>query len=352
MNPFIAIAIAAAVISTATATISFIVEPRRLINGLLINIAFVCDMFTIGFGILSTQNQTLIVIFGGLFICVFLAILLFFGLHLVWLIWNAIIVWKRESHSLANMLTLLLAIGIVLVDLFGMFGARFMPDYVYESISALITLTVGYLLIVLWNFLTILVAYNLRRPIRDQDFLIVLGAGLIDGHKVSRLLGARIDVAINYYQKQQARGRKLPRIIFSGGQGGDEQLSEAAAMQQYALNHGIPETATLLENQSKTTLENMQFSSNIIHQQTKGEPYRAQFCTNNYHLFRAGLFAKEANLTANGMGAHTAFYFLPNATIREFAAIFLMNKRRHAITLAILALPALVGLVLGMLHIG
>lgn len=122
-------------------------------------------------------------------------------------------------------------------------------------------------------------------------------------------------------------------------------------MRQYALDHGIPEEATLLEDRSRTTLENMQFSARIINDLVPDGQYRAQFCTNNYHLFRAGLFAKEAGLNANGMGAHTAFYFLPNATIREFAAVFLMNKRRHAISLGILSIPSLIIFIGGIVNL-
>ena len=36
--------------------------------------------------------------------------------------------------------------------------------------------------------------------------------------------------------------------------------------------------------------------------QMKG-PYRAIFSSNNYHIFRAGLYARQAKLKANGIGA-------------------------------------------------
>lgn len=39
------------------------------------------------------------------------------------------------------------------------------------------------------------------------------------------------------------------------------------------------------------------------------------FTTNNYHLFRAGLFARMAGLKADGIGAKPLL-FLPNAFIR------------------------------------
>lgn len=337
-----------AVLWTFIAAISYAVEPRQLLNGLLINLAIGFDAVAAGALVIASGSAWLMTPSIILFIIVFGVIFIFFAFHLVWLLWNAIVVWKKERHTLGNMLTLLLAILIIVVDLFGVFGRKFLPDYIYGGITSLIILLTGYIGLTLMNFITALVAYNLHRPWHDQDYLIVLGAGLLGGERVGRLLGARIDVAIKYYNKQQAKGRKLPTIIFSGGQGPDEKISEAAAMQQYAIDHGIPAAATLLEDKSRTTLENMRFSAAIINDITDGAKYRAQFCTNNYHLFRAGLFAKQAGLTANGLGAHTAFYYLPNATIREYAAIIMMNKKRHLITGALLCFFPIISIVVGL----
>ena len=54
------------------------------------------------------------------------------------------------------------------------------------------------------------------------------------------------------------------------------------------------------------------------------DKFKAKFFSNNYHIFRAALYAKKAGLRANGVGSYTRFYFLPNAIIREFAGIFVM----------------------------
>lgn len=60
------------------------------------------------------------------------------------------------------------------------------------------------------------------------------------------------------------------------------------------------------------------------------------FFTNNYHLLRAGIYARQAGLAANGVGAHTRFYYLPNAMIREFGALVVMNKKRHLIMIGLI----------------
>lgn len=54
-------------------------------------------------------------------------------------------------------------------------------------------------------------------------------------------------------------------LVFSGGQGPDEKVSEARAMQRYAVEVlGFPIERTMLEDQSRTTYENLFFSSQLI----------------------------------------------------------------------------------------
>ena len=131
----------------------------------------------------------------------------------------------------------------------------------------------------------------------------------------------------------------------SGGQGPDEKIPEAVAMKNYALDQGIPDEEILIETHSTTTLENMRFSKDIMERE-KPQGYRAIFASNNYHIFRAGMYAKQVGLKADGIGAKTANYYLPNAFLREFAALLVMNKRIHIImsiliTLASVALTLL-----------
>ncbi|MFD1393068.1 YdcF family protein [Lacticaseibacillus jixianensis] len=321
---------------------SFLREPRHLYNGMLFNLFALTALATAAVAILSSQNRLLIAVSATLFIIFVLVVALLFSLHLVWLLWNAWLVWRREGHSLGNMLTLALAVGLILLEVAAVVGRSWVPSWLYAGLSVFFTLGIGYELIALYNFLTILVLYNLYRPRHDRDYLIVLGAGLLHGDQVSPLLAARIQVAITFYHKQVRLGRPAPHIIFSGGQGGDEKLPEGRAMQQWAIAHGIPEDATLVEDQSKTTYQNMKFSKALITKREGPRPVKAAFFTNNYHLFRAGVFARAAGLDANGVGAATSFYFLPNAVIREYLAFVVIHKRRHIVAGGLITLLAIV----------
>lgn len=193
-------------------------------------------------------------------------------------------------------------------------------------------LVIFYLGFWFYNYLTMLTIYQFNWPRLRQDYIIVLGAGLLDGDRVSPLLGQRIMRGLRFYQKQQRKTHHRAVMIFSGGQGGDETVPEGQAMLEYAIAHGLPATDGWAETQSKTTLQNMQFSKQLIAQGPVKNP-RTIFVTNNYHTFRAGMFAKQAGLKADGIGARTARFFLPDAIIREYIAIFVRNKWWHAVAM-------------------
>lgn len=319
-------------------------EPRRLLNGITFTIFFIVFLTELAVLIFSTNNMLFIVIMGTLFVSIIA--LIGFIMVIMWalLLWNAILVWKRESHTLSNMLTLFLAIFLIALWFINAFMAgrtQFLPDWFNVLISGLPFIGL-YLGICSYNFLANVFLYQFLPRRYKTNYLIVLGAGLINGDTVSKLLGNRIDAAMKFANKQIKKGRPAPKIVFSGGQGPDEKLSEAQAMANYAIDHGWDKDLVILEDKSRNTLQNMQFSKAIIQKDFGSEKAYIKFFSNNYHIFRAGLYAKMAGIAANGIGAPTRMYFLPNALIREFVAVLLMNKKRHMIMIGLILLLTLI----------
>lgn len=318
--------------------ISWLIEPRRSINAIFFT-AFVLSFgLWLGKLLFSQKNTFLTWSFGlialGLFILIFILVIFSWAFFL----WNAYFVWKYESHTLPNLLTLFLGIGLMVIwILIRLHIFKNIPSWVNLLLSG-IAILAFYLLIVMYNFLINLTLYQFVPRHYKQDYLIVLGAGLINGRKVSRLLGARIDRAIAFSYKQYDKGRSHPKIIMSGGQGNDEDISEASAMRDYAIERGIAPKDILLEDRSKNTYQNMLYSKEIATKDFGSKKFHAKFFTNSYHLFRAGLYAKKAHLHANGVGAPTRLYYLPNAIIREFVGVFMMHKQRHFIIMGVITL--------------
>ncbi len=151
-------------------------------------------------------------------------------------------------------------------------------------------------------------------PVRGAT-VIVLGAGLKDGKHLSLILESRLKKTL-----ELARRDPSLHIIVSGGRGSDEQLSEAAAMQQYLLAHGVSSAKIQLENRSTTTQENLQFTRQLLLQQGP-LPQSLVLLTSDFHLYRAKQIALRQGLVVTGIRAQTPPWVLINYAIREYFAL-------------------------------
>ncbi|ENQ3107142.1 YdcF family protein [Bacillus cereus] len=306
--------------------IFYLRDPRRLIIGFLFNLFFCSFLILCLYLGLSSHNEILnIIAVIPLFIIAFMLTFGIFAL-MIGLFLNARILMRKEGRRFSNCLTLLAGLGILFSILFLLFDPTRLLSPHFQPIFTGVFFIVIYFFFHLFNFLTAYFLYQFNKPRRNQDFIIVLGSGLIHD-KVPPLLASRINKAIDFYWKQAAV-TSPPTIIFSGGQGPDENLPEAEAMQKYAVEKGIPTRHTVQENRSVNTYQNMLFSKQIM-DSLKSDTYNSIFTTNNFHLFRAGLYAKQAGLNSQGIGSKTAFYYWPNAMIREYIAIIVMERKRH-----------------------
>lgn len=307
-----------------------------LFNGFLFNcsLLFFSRYLILYFN--KTSDWLVFFILAMLLILLFLVLLLGSWSLIVFLYWNARLMIKREGLSLSNLLILTLALLLTFFSVYNYYFIKILPEWIVV-LSGFVPFSLVYFSFIFLNFLVISLIYQLNRPEYDQDFIIVLGAGLLNGETVSPLLAQRIHKALDFYDQQKLKTRHPLKIIFSGGQGLDEKISEATAMRNYALEHGYPIEDLLIEDQSTTTFENMKLSKEII---IKKIPLNAKviFVSNNYHIFRAGIYADKNLLKADGLGSKTALYYLPTAFLREFIAIIALQKKRHFILLGISAL--------------
>lgn len=189
-----------------------------------------------------------------------------------------------------------------------------------------VNITILFILFFNTFVLVTLIIYTLiysRMPVKtDFDYIVIHGAGLLDGKRISKLLGSRIDKAIEVYKHCGGRAKLIP----SGGKGSDESISEAEAMRGYLLEKGIPEGDILVENRSTTTMENLRYSRELIEGEKKGKSYKCIFVTSNYHVMRTAIYARKAGLEGECVGARTRMYYWISAFLREYAAILDANK--------------------------
>ncbi|WP_104821425.1 YdcF family protein [Kitasatospora sp. MMS16-BH015] len=253
------------------------------------------------------------------------------------LVANGIEMVRREGRSLANLLSLLAGLGILgVVGL--MVAAVAVASRPLELLAGTILLVVGYLAFLFLCFVGYAFLYGRLRVATDVDFVVVLGAGLLGGRRVSKLLAARLDRGRAVLEEQLARGG-APVLLASGGQGPDEELPEAEAMAGYLIDRGFPPALVARESRSRTTEENLRYSREIME---RAKPdYRCVIVTNNFHAFRAALTARRLGLDGQVIGAPTAAYFWPSATIREFVAVLMEHKVVNLGICVLLALFAL-----------
>ena len=159
------------------------------------------------------------------------------------------------------------------------------------------------------------------RPGRKKNcrYLIVLGAQ-VRGERITDSLKRRLDAALLYHQVCSS-----VKIIVSGGQGKGEDVSEAYAMAQYLREHGVKDEQIMLEDQSRTTRENLRFSKAYLEELKTP----VGIVTNNFHLFRALLIGRSEgyeNLTGIAAGCNRILFL--NYMVREFfAAVWLWIQR-------------------------
>ena len=173
-----------------------------------------------------------------------------------------------------------------------------------------------------------------RRPAPDKRFIIILGCWFRPDGSLPPLIRSRVDRALSFWREQKETAGKEALFIPSGGQGKNESMPEAEAMRRYLRARGVAEELILPEDRSLNTFQNMAYSDRII-RETDPEG-KAVFATSNYHVFRSGLWARQAGLSAEGIGSKTKWWFWPNAFMRETAGLFQKRWKQEILFLLIL----------------
>ena len=154
----------------------------------------------------------------------------------------------------------------------------------------------------------------LRKKPKGHETLIILGCEIM-GEKPSLMQVERLQAAYRYLSENPKTA-----VICSGGQGKNEKVSEALAMKRWLCQKGIDETRIYLEDTSVTTEENIRFSRQVI--ALNHLDSRIALCTNEFHIYRAGLIAANEGLDYTAVSAPTAWWLLATFYVRELYAVF------------------------------
>lgn len=241
---------------------------------------------------------------------------------------NGVVMVRREGRSLGNLLSLLAGVALIGAMLYFFWGISQENDWIRGSAIGLF-LVCAYIAFLFVSLLLYSVIYGRTGRRHGFDGIVVLGAGLI-GSRVPPLLASRLDRALRIYHREP----RTPVIVVSGGQGADEDVSEALAMKRYLVERGVPEDGVVLEDQATTTEENLRYSKELLRE--RGLTGRVVAVTNNYHVFRTAVLSRNQGLRMQVIGAPTAWYFVPSAFLREFVALLVRNPVVHGLACAVL----------------
>lgn len=126
---------------------------------------------------------------------------------------------------------------------------------------------------------------------RKADVIVVLGAAEYNG-RPSPVLRARLDHALELWRANYA-----PRLMTTGGAGGDPRYTEGIVGRDYLVQKGVPLEAIIVEDESETTVHTITAVSEIMRRMSLRS---AILVSDGYHIFRAKKMLQSQNMAAYG----------------------------------------------------
>ena len=112
---------------------------------------------------------------------------------------------------------------------------------------------------------------------READIIIVLGAAEYRG-RPSPVFEARLNHALLLYLRKLA-----PRVLTTGGAGGDPDFTEGDVGREYLSRHGVPAEAILVEPEGESTVHSTSAAIEIMR---KNNLKSCIIVSDGYHIYR------------------------------------------------------------------
>jgi uncharacterized SAM-binding protein YcdF (DUF218 family) len=126
---------------------------------------------------------------------------------------------------------------------------------------------------------------------RPADVILILGAAEYRG-RPSPVLRARLDHGLVLWRRKLA-----PRILTTGGAGGDPVFTEGEVGRNYLVQHEVPAEAIIVEADGSSTAESTAAAGEIMRRMGLRS---CLVVTDGYHMFRAKKMLEARGVTAYG----------------------------------------------------
>ena len=130
-----------------------------------------------------------------------------------------------------------------------------------------------------------------RDETQPTDVIVILGAAEYCG-KPSPVLKARLDHGLELF-----REKKAPRILTTGGAGGDPRFTEGQVGRDYLIRQGVPAEAILVEAEGESTIQSTAAAAEIMR---RAGLRSCILVSDGYHIFRAKKMLEAQGLSVYG----------------------------------------------------
>jgi uncharacterized SAM-binding protein YcdF (DUF218 family) len=130
-----------------------------------------------------------------------------------------------------------------------------------------------------------------RDDAQPASVILVLGAAEYRG-KPSPVLKARLDHALDLYRRGLA-----PRIMTTGGAGGDPVFTEGDVGRDYLTSRGVPPEAIVVEAEGSSTVACTALAAEIMRRMGLQS---AIVVSDGYHIYRVRKMLEDRGLTVYG----------------------------------------------------
>jgi uncharacterized SAM-binding protein YcdF (DUF218 family) len=132
---------------------------------------------------------------------------------------------------------------------------------------------------------------SVRDEAQPSEVILVLGAAEYNG-RPSPVLRARLDHALELFRRGLA-----PRILTTGGAGGDPVFTEGGVGRSYLINRGVPPDAIIVETEADSTLESTAMASEIMRRMGL---HSVIVVSDGYHIYRVKRMLESRGLKVYG----------------------------------------------------
>jgi uncharacterized SAM-binding protein YcdF (DUF218 family) len=158
-------------------------------------------------------------------------------------------------------------------------------------VSNLVVLAISALIIYIAYISIRIEQQSTRDEAQPADVIIVLGAAEYRG-RPSPVLRARLEHALQLYRRGLA-----PRILTTGGAGGDPIFTEGGVGRSYLIGKGVPSESIVVELEGETTVHSVAAAGEILRRMGLQS---AIVVSDGYHIYRVKKMLQANGLTVYG----------------------------------------------------